>query len=549
MGKRVLKFDDEKKRIGKKFQNESILSASKEKSSEAHEKEKMFPKENLIRVRDLNQKPVREEKPILLYWMSMARRLAWNHSLDYAIHLSQKYEKELWIYEPLKMDYPWSSPRLHRFILEGMASNAKEANKLGLNYRAFVETSDNPIAEVFGRISSAAALIVTDDYPAYIVPELLNEVGKRIECKLLAVDSNSIIPLNLYGEFASAARILRPRVHKLFAEAWKFRSSRKPGEPYANTNGSSLRENPDSPFSKIVWFDGDEKKIETICKKVNFLCPEVLPVAGKIGGREEGLKLLKRFLKQGLSGYAELRSQPRDPKESYSSLLSPYLHFGHISQEEVVSAVLDWNLDEPWNPGLIVPENKNRKEGFYHPDDNVNSFLDELVTWRDVGFLMFWKQPSFRKDLSILPEWLQKNLDFHKNDIRPYLYTKEQLENAKTHDAVWNAAQKELVLTGSMHNYLRMLWGKKVIEWTSDYQTAFTILEDFNNKYAYDGRDPNSYTGILWCFGLFDRPWFPERNVFGNIRYMSSDSTKKKFKLQSYFEYVDSLEGNGSNLF
>lgn len=161
---------------------------------------------------------------------------------------------------------------------------------------------------------------------------------------------------------------------------------------------------------------------------------------------------------------------------------------------------------------------------------------------------MFWKKPSFRKDLSILPDWIQKNLDFHKNDVRPYIYTKEQLENSKTHDVIWNSAQKELVLSGCMQNYLRMLWGKKVIEWSPDYQTAFEILEEFNNKYAYDGRDPNSYNGILWCFGLFDRPWFPERNVFGNIRIMSSDSTKKKFKLQTYLDYVQSLEERNDTL-
>lgn len=161
---------------------------------------------------------------------------------------------------------------------------------------------------------------------------------------------------------------------------------------------------------------------------------------------------------------------------------------------------------------------------------------------------MFWKKPSFRKDLSILPDWIQKNLDFHKNDVRPYIYTKEQLENSKTHDVIWNAAQKELVLSGCIQNYLRMLWGKKVIEWSPDYQTAFEILEEFNNKYAYDGRDPNSYNGILWCFGLFDRPWFPERNVFGNIRTMSSDSTKKKFKLQTYLDYVQSLEERNDKL-
>ncbi|WP_061248685.1 deoxyribodipyrimidine photolyase [Leptospira alstonii] len=506
----------------------------------------MFTKENLVRVRELGQNPIREECPYVLYWMSMARRLVWNHSLDYAIHLSKKYKKELLVYEPVKMNYPWSSPRLHKFILEGMASNVNEAKRLGLIYRAFVETSDDPIGDVFGKVCSEAALIVTDDYPAYIVPELLEQISKRIKCKFLAVDSNSIVPLSLYGEFASAARILRPRVHRLFPEAWRFRSARKPDKPFREKGDSWLEKNPNSPLQKIVWFDGNADRIPEICKKCNFVFPNVLPASGKIGGRKEGLGLLGKFLKQRLSGYAELKNHPKPPEESNSSFLSPYLHFGHLSQEEVVSAALDWNLEEPWTPGVIVPENKNRKEGYFHPDPNVNSFLDELVTWRDVGFLMFWKEPSFRKDLSILPEWIRKNLDFHQQDVRPYLYTKEQLENSKTHDVIWNAAQKELVLSGSMQNYLRMLWGKKVIEWTPDYRTAFEILEDFNNKYAYDGRDPNSYNGILWCFGLFDRPWFPERNVFGNIRTMSSDSTKKKFKLQSYLDYVESLEGNNT---
>ncbi|TGK37593.1 deoxyribodipyrimidine photolyase [Leptospira gomenensis] len=509
----------------------------------------MFSKENLVRVRDLNQKPVREEGAFVLYWMSTARRLAWNHSLDYAIHVSKKYQKELLIYEPLKMDYPWSSPRLHRFLLEGMEANAKDAEKLGFVYRAFVETPDNPIQEVLGKIAANASLVVTDDYPCYIVPDLLKGISAKLECKLLAVDSNSILPLSQYGESVSAARILRPRIHRLFPLSWPNVSSSKPEKPYSPKGESWLAKNPDSPLYTVRWYFPGPDTIESICKKTNFLCPEVLPVSEKKGGRSEGLKLLKRFVKHGLGGYAEKRSRPQRPEDSYSSFLSPYLHFGHISQEETVCAALDWNLEGGWNPGVIVPENKNKREGYFHPDENVNSFLDELVTWRDVGFLAFWNEPSFRKDLNSLPDWVRKNLDYHRNDVRPYLYTKEQLENAKTHDPVWNAAQKELVLSGSMQNYLRMLWGKKVIEWTSDYETAFEILEDFNNKYAYDGRDPNSYTGILWCFGLFDRPWFPERNVFGNIRYMSSDSTAKKFKLQEYFDYIRELETGETGLF
>ena len=152
-------------------------------------------------------------------------------------------------------------------------------------------------------------------------------------------------------------------------------------------------------------------------------------------------------------------------------------------------------------------------------------------------------------DLADLPDWVNKNFSKHHLDSREFIYSRNEFEEAKTHDELWNAAQKELKITGRMHNYMRMLWGKKVIEWSKSYEDAFDTLEYLNNKYAYDGRNPNSYTGILWCFGLFDRPWFPERNVLGNIRYMSSDSTRKKFKIKSYLDYVTSLETNLDRLF
>jgi deoxyribodipyrimidine photo-lyase len=141
----------------------------------------------------------------------------------------------------------------------------------------------------------------------------------------------------------------------------------------------------------------------------------------------------------------------------------------------------------------------------------------------------------------LLPDWAKATLDKHAADRREHLYSLEQFEAADTHDDLWNAAQSELVATGRMHNYLRMLWGKKVLEWTGTPEEGYRILEHLNNKYAVDGRDPNSYTGILWCFGLFDRPWPPERWVFGTVRYMSSENTARKFKLAKYFDYVKRL--------
>ncbi len=172
----------------------------------------------------------------------------------------------------------------------------------------------------------------------------------------------------------------------------------------------------------------------------------------------------------------------------------------------------------------------------------MNAFLDEALTWRDVGFQWHWTRRQDARSLdTALPGWALATLRAHQRDARPFVYTPEEWEAAATHDPLWNAAQRELAATGVIHNYLRMLWGKKVIEWSRTPDEAYRTLEHLNNKYALDGRDPNSYTGILWCFGLFDRPWAPDRPVLGTVRYMSSDNTARKFRMKPYLAYVESL--------
>ena len=218
------------------------------------------------------------------------------------------------------------------------------------------------------------------------------------------------------------------------------------------------------------------------------------------------------------------------------------------------------NASEPWTPAEINAKANNKKDDFFHRDPNVNAFLDEALTWRDVGYHWQFRRnadcgirnaetktvlgarvPSYFDLATTLPEWAKKTLSEHAADDREFSYTLDEWERGATHDPLWNAAQKELVATGRIHNYLRMLWGKKVLEWSAAPEEAYSVLEHLNNKYAIDGRDPNSYTGILWTFGLFDRPWPPDRKVFGHVRYMSSDSAAKKFKLDGYYRYVEGL--------
>jgi deoxyribodipyrimidine photo-lyase len=264
-------------------------------------------------------------------------------------------------------------------------------------------------------------------------------------------------------------------------------------------------------------------------------------VASAEGGSVAGKRRLREFCQQRLRGYAERRSHPAPPSECPASGLSPYLHFGHVAIEEVVAAVLattgDWDVDRLDSTG------RGKREGFFCHDADVNAFLDEAIIWRDLGYHWHGTRRLDTATLdAALPDWARTTLRRHANDSRAYVYALDEWEAAATHDPLWNAAQRELVLTGTIHNYLRMLWGKKVIEWSQSPDEAYRILVHLNNKYALDGRDPNSYTGILWCFGLFDRPWPPERPVLGNVRYMSSENTARKFRLQPYLDYVASLK-------
>jgi deoxyribodipyrimidine photo-lyase len=223
---------------------------------------------------------------------------------------------------------------------------------------------------------------------------------------------------------------------------------------------------------------------------------------------------LKKFLADILPDYETARNKPdRDG----SSRLSSYLHFGFLSPLEIALAVIDADA----------------------PQSAKDAYLEELIVRRELSYNFTSHNPQY-DSLESLPEWAQKTMREHIDDERPVIYSLEQLEAAATHDELWNASQREMVATGEMHNYVRMLWGKNVIAWTRSYEEAFAILGHLNNKYCLDGRNPNSYAGILWCFGKHDRPWMT-RPVFGTMRYMTSGGTGKKFDSKKYIEWTRTL--------
>jgi deoxyribodipyrimidine photo-lyase len=480
------------------------------------------------RLRRLNDAPVASGGDYVLYWMQAYRRLERNHALEYALRCAEELEKPLVVYEGLRIDYPWASRRHHLFVLEGMQANAARAAELGLSYWPFVETEKGEGRGLLARISAVACLVVTDDFPCFIVPHQTEALARKVRVPVFAVDSNGVVPLSLLGPAVQAAAHLRPRIHKAFAEAWSHRAAALPRVPDVATRRV------EAPFD--TWRAPDAAAFVDALP----LDPTVPPVEGTSGGAPSGRARLGAFVARRLRGYAEGRSEPRSPAEGHASGLSPYLHFGHLSIEEVVEAALD--TTGRWTPEDLRLHNRGKREGFFCDDPDVSSFVDEALTWRDVGFQWHWSRRADAATLeTALPAWALQTLGAHAADPRPSLYTAEELENGATHDPLWNAAQRELVATGTIHNYLRMLWGKKVLEWSASPAAAYRVLENLNNKYALDGRDPNSYTGILWCFGLFDRPWPPERRIFGSVRYMSSENTARKFDVKPYYAYAERL--------
>jgi len=497
----------------------------------------------------MNDRPPNRKSDYVLYWMQAFRRFDRNHALEYAMHLARHFKKPLVVYEGLRMDYPWASARHHRFMLDGMVANSQRAAELGINYWPYVETPDQPARGLLQKLSVRACAVVTDDYPAFIVPAQIAALARKIEAPLYAIDGNSIVPLKLLGASVSACAHLRPRIHKLFAEAWQHRAAIEP----AFSEAMNRRIEP--PFR--LWNLDDRPLADFIADLP--IDQTVQPVQSVVGGHEAGSGVLRRFIDDKLPRYAEGRNQPDDPERNAASGLSPWLRHGHLSIQQVTEEAL--KLEGSWSTDRLNLKCRGKREGYFHEDANVNSFLDEAITWRDVGYHWHYcrnaesgirnaelkkppggKHPVFHDLESTLPVWARASLERHATDKRDFLYSLDEWEAAATHDPLWNAAQQELMATGKIHNYLRMLWGKKVLEWSASPSEAYAILEHLNNKYAIDGRDPNSYTGILWCFGLFDRPWPPERKVFGNVRYMSSENTAKKYKLAGYYTYVQNLK-------
>lgn len=480
---------------------------------------------NSLRKFQRNDKPVNEKGSYVLYWMSINRRLEYNYALELAVGYANKLGKPLLIYEGLSCGIPWACDRFHQFLLEGMHETHTWCKEQGISYYSYLETRIGDGAGLVESLAADACVVIADEYPVYIIKPYNRLMARKVEVAYITVDSNGIIPMKLTDKAPYSAYIFRKTMQKHFLACYQQGPAPSPLDNLENKQKVVLSKD----FLKR-WPDA-APHYEDIPSAVAKLPIDHSVVALPISGtRRFALEQMKSFINQRLNSYADKRNEP---DENAASGLSPWLHYGKISAYEVTQAAFrkqpdDWSLDS-------ITFNKGQRDGFFNGNPNVESFLDELITWREVGFHFCHHVHNYDKYTS-LPDWALQTLEEHSMDERTHVYSFEQLEGAQTHDPVWNAAQTQLVRDGIIHNYLRMLWGKKVLEWSPDPQTALEYLIELNNKYAIDGRDPNSYSGIFWIFGRFDRAWGPERPVYGKVRYMTSQSTAKKINLKNYLQ-------------
>lgn len=476
------------------------------------------------RVRQLNEAPERPDGDYVLLWTVAYRRLAYNFSLDYAVELCRRLRRPLLMFEPLRVGYPWASVRLHTFVLQGMADNAADAARAKVTYYPYVEPEHDAGKGLLAALAERACAVVTDDFPAYFVPRMLARAAEVLDVSLTAIDSHGLLPQRVLDKAYPSAASFRRAVHKVMPE-------HLPQAPRPSLRAEAVLQGAPLP-AKITkrWPVATAAQLEARPEALAKLPidqevgPSVVP-----GGRREGVRRLTAFVDDVLSRYADDRNHP---DRGGQSGMSPYLHFGHVSSHEIFAQIAerdDWSMDRLDATAI------GKREGFWGMSAEAESFLDEAVVWRELGANMCVQRPDDYMAYGSLPDWAKKTLAEHQEDPREHVYTVGQLARSETDDPIWNAAQNELRRTGRLHNYMRMLWGKRILAWTRTPQDALAALIELNDRYAIDGRDPNSYAGIFWTLGRYDRPW-PTHNVFGKVRMMSSASTKRKLQLKRYLE-------------
>jgi deoxyribodipyrimidine photo-lyase len=464
--------------------------------------------------------------------MIAARRSKANFALQRALELARQLGKPLLVFEALRCDYRWASDRLHTFVMQGMADNLAAFTAAGVSYLPYVEPRRAAGKGLLDALAKAACVVVTDEFPCFFLPRMVAAAAARLRVRLEVVDGNGLLPLRVGDKVFGRAFDFRRFLQKVLpAHLGEF----PVGEPLRGYDLGPAR----LPTAVLAgWAAADAGLLAAGPAVLAGLPIDHTVGPGALrGGAVAAGAALRTFLASKLPRYGEERSEP---DADCASGLSPYLHFGQLGVHQVFAGLAK---QEDWTRDRIKPTTSGQR-GWLGMSATAESFVDELLTWRELGYNYTWQRDDYDRYES-LPAWAIATLERHAADVRDHVYSLEAFAASRTHDPVWNAAQTQLRETGVMQNYLRMLWGKKVLEWTPHPRDAMAILIELNNRYALDGRNPNSYTGISWVLGRYDRPWAPERSVYGVIRYMSSTNTVKKLRMKQYLARWAGAAANG----
>ncbi|NND59924.1 MAG: deoxyribodipyrimidine photo-lyase [Gammaproteobacteria bacterium] len=452
---------------------------------------------NKARLKTLNDKPVCNRRYVL-YWMQQSQRVAYNHALEYAVRAARKRDQGVVVCFGVTDDYPDANLRHYDFMLRGLAEVAQDLRQRDIR---FVLRYGSP-PEVALQLAEVASLVVCDRGYLRHQRQWRRQLAADAPCRVIQVESDVVIPIEEVSDKQEyAARTIRKKINSRIGDHLEALSQSRPAK-------STLR------ISLPGDGDLDATRPDSVLEKLE-IDKSVGPVERFQPGYKAARKVLSSFLRARLDGYAESRNDPADPA---GSTLSPYLHFGQLSPVEITRRVQDASS------GSKADE---------------EDFLEELIVRRELAANFVYHCDDYDSFRS-LPDWAKKTLDEHSDDEREYVYTRKQLELGDTHDEYWNAAQREMTRTGYMHNYMRMYWGKKILEWTNTPEYAYATALYLNNKYFLDGRDPNSFANVAWLFGLHDRPW-TERDIFGKVRYMNARGLERKFDIEEYVEWANAL--------
>jgi len=445
------------------------------------------------RIHSLNQNGTVEGRYVL-YWMQQSQRGQMNHALEYAIRRANGLGLPVIVGFGVMDGYPEANLRHYRFMIEGLHEVAATLHRRGVGF--VLRHGDPP--EVALELGADAALIVCDVGYLRHQKRWRQRVAEEAAREVVQVESDVVVPVETTsGKAEFAARTIRPKIHrqlKRFLDPLTPTPARHSARDLRLTGLDAY-----DPEGLLARLDIDQS---------------VRPVGMFPGGNREARRVLGRFLRGHLSRYSANRNRPQTSDVSH---MGKYLHFGHISPVYVANRVTE---------AQAAPE-------------DVNAYLEELIVRRELAINFVHFTPNYDR-FECLPDWARRTLEEHRKDPRPHRYTPQQLEDAETHDPYWNAAMREMRYTGYMHNYMRMYWGKKILEWSASPEQAHRAALTLNNKYFIDGRDPNSYAGVNWVFGLHDRPW-AERAIFGKVRYMAESGLRRKADPDAYVAKVDRL--------